>query len=382
MSGIPNHQSMRWIFPVLLLPLLCPVAVFSQIDIGATPETRALFQNLIEVSRDHLLFGHQDDLAYGVDWWDVEGRSDVKEVCGDFPAVYGWDVGEIHETANIDGVDFEKMKNWIRAAYTRGGIHTISMHLDNPVTGGNAWDNTEAVSLILPGGAVHEEFLETLNQIGAFLADLRTDQGVFIPIILRPYHEPSQTWPWWGTDSCTREEYIELWTMTVRHFRDTLGLHHLLYAFSPQDVTTAAAYFDRYPGDEWVDVLGLDYYNLTRPEQADRLGHILGILGREAANRGKVSALTETGVDTVPRKDWWTECLYRAVNSNEDSRRTAWALVWRNANPTHFHAPWPGHPSTSDFVAFHQKPDVWFASDLPDMYDSPAAGRKSTSSQP
>lgn len=366
-----------------LIPLLlCPCAAFAQIDPLATDATRALFQNLIEVGRDHLLFGHQDDPAYGVDWWSVDGRSDVKEVSGDFPAVYGWDVADIHEPANLDGVNFEKMKVWIREAHARGGINTVSMHLDNPVTGGTAWDNTEAVSSILPGGSMHEDYLDTLNRIGVFLAGLRTEDGDFIPVILRPYHEPSQTWPWWGTDSCTRAEYIELWTMTVRHFRDTLGLHHLLYAFSPQDVTTSADYFDRYPGDEWVDVLGLDYYSLTTPEQAEILGRTLGMLGREAVNRGKVSALTETGVDTIPMGNWWTECLYKAFDTSEDSRRTAWALVWRNANPTHYHAPWPDHPSAPDFVSFHQKPDVWFEGDLPDMYGLPSDSRNSPKNQP
>ena len=352
--------------------LLFPCAISAQIDTRATLETRALYQNLLEIGRDHLLFGHQDDLAYGIGWWAEDKRSDVRDVCGDYPAVYGWDLGDIQESANLDEVDFVRMKGWIREARTRGGINTISMHLDNPVTGGNAWDNTEAVASILPGGAFHEAYLETLNCIGAFLNDLRTDDGILIPIILRPYHEASQSWPWWGTVSCTREEFVELWTMTVRHFRDTLGLHHLLYAFSPQDVTTSAEYFSRYPGDEWVDILGLDFYSLTRPKQIEILGRTLHMLGKEAVGRGKICALTETGMEAIPIENWWTEYLYNAINFSEDSRRTAWALVWRNANPKHYFAPWPGEKSAPDFVVFHDKADVWFESDLPDMYVLPS----------
>ena len=39
------------------------------------------------------MFGHQDDLAYGVGWKYVPGKSDVKEVTGDYPAVMvlNWD---------------------------------------------------------------------------------------------------------------------------------------------------------------------------------------------------------------------------------------------------------------------------------------------------
>ena len=41
------------------------------------------------------MFGHQDDLAYGVGWKYIPGKSDIKEVTGDYPAVYGWELGRI-----------------------------------------------------------------------------------------------------------------------------------------------------------------------------------------------------------------------------------------------------------------------------------------------
>jgi mannan endo-1,4-beta-mannosidase len=37
------------------------------------------------------MFGHQDDLAYGVGWKYEPGRSDIKDVTGDYPAVYGFE---------------------------------------------------------------------------------------------------------------------------------------------------------------------------------------------------------------------------------------------------------------------------------------------------
>ena len=65
------------------------------VDSMATPETVKLFNNLSKIAARGVMFGHQDDLAYGVGWWAEAGRSDVKEVCGDYPAVYGWDLGEV-----------------------------------------------------------------------------------------------------------------------------------------------------------------------------------------------------------------------------------------------------------------------------------------------
>ena len=62
------------------------------------------------------MFGHQDDLAYGVGWKYEKGRSDIKDVTGDYPAVYGWELGhlEIDSPYNLDSVPFNTMQQLIR----------------------------------------------------------------------------------------------------------------------------------------------------------------------------------------------------------------------------------------------------------------------------
>ena len=101
-----------------------------------------------------------------------------------------------------------------------------------------------------------------LENIAEFLERLKTTEGTYIPIILRPYHEHNHTWAWWGANSCTPAEYNALWQMTVEYLRDESNLHHLLYAISPQDISSAEEYLARYPGDEWVDILGMDSFSL------------------------------------------------------------------------------------------------------------------------
>src|SRR5439155_4373552 len=98
----------------------------------ATKETIALYNNLKKLLNKGFMFGHQDDLAYGVDWKYEDGRSDIKDVTGDYPAVYGFELGrlEIDQSVNLDSVPFDKMKNFIRTAYERGGIITLSWHLN------------------------------------------------------------------------------------------------------------------------------------------------------------------------------------------------------------------------------------------------------------
>ena len=338
------------------------------VDTLATVATVALFQNLQTAAQTGVLFGHQDDTAYGVGWVAEAGRSDVKETAGDYPAVYGWDLGDIGGENNLDGVSFANMKRWIKEAYERGGVNTISIHLDNPVSGGNAWDNSEAVKHILPGGIKNATYLKTLDLVADFLSDLKAGDGVLIPIILRPYHEHNHTWSWWGASACSVEEYNALWKMTIDYLRDSKDIHNVLYAISPQEISTEAQYLERYPGDDYVDILGMDYYALWDKSSVPRLGNALHIMAKMAEERNKVSALTEVGIDKVPINDWWTNYLLAAVNHSDDSKKTAWTLVWRNASENHFFAPYPGQKSAPDFKKFYSNPFTLFENDLPDMY--------------
>src|SRR6476661_9697 len=105
-------------------------------DKKTTKETIALYHNLKKLLNNGIMFGHQDDLAYGVGWKYEPGRSDIKDVTGDYPAVYGFELGhlEIDAQINLDSVPFNKMKQFIKDGYERGAVITISWHLNNPLT--------------------------------------------------------------------------------------------------------------------------------------------------------------------------------------------------------------------------------------------------------
>ena len=78
-------------------------------DKKATKETIALYHNLKKLLNEGIMFGHQDDLAYGVGWKYEPGRSDIKDVTGDYPAVYGFELGrlEMDQPVNLDSVPFD-----------------------------------------------------------------------------------------------------------------------------------------------------------------------------------------------------------------------------------------------------------------------------------
>src|SRR6185312_16333547 len=76
--------SILFIVGFLILGGLC-VQAQNPIDSLAGKETKNLFFNLMKLKNKGIMFGHQDDLAYGVGWKYVPGKSDVKEVTGDYP---------------------------------------------------------------------------------------------------------------------------------------------------------------------------------------------------------------------------------------------------------------------------------------------------------
>ena len=361
------------------------------IDAQATPQTVALFHNLFALSCEHTLFGHHDTLAYGHDWIGDAHRSDVKDVTGDFPAMYGWDMGPLEFHGPNEGIkgpkqDGEKLLGYAREAFARGGVVNFCWHQSNPVTGGAFNDMTPALSSLLPGGAKHEYYKQTLDRFAEFFKQLSP-----MPVIFRPYHEHNGNWFWWGKGNASEADYIALWRFTVTYLRDEKGVHNLIYAFSPdrsriEIETYDADYLYAYPGDEYVDVFGLDDY---RDVRLPRLGEpsleikkkefvqSLTLLVQLAEKHGKLPALTETGCETLNIPDWWTGVLLESLQANEYTRKIAWVEVWRNANAKqeeteHFFAPYPGHPSASDFVKFHDSPFVLFESELPDMYTEPS----------
>lgn len=353
------------------------------IDPDATSETRALFTNLGKLAAEsRILFGQQDQSAYGVGWWPEEGepaesvevKSDLYRVAGDFAPVYGWGIDDPgHEERNIDGIDWELMRDLIRLGYGRGGVHVLSWHADNPKTGGNAWDTTRVVRDLLPDGPLHDTLKARLDGIAAFIDGLDTESGTKIPVIFRPYHENNGSWFWWGAAGSTPEEFVALWRFTVTYLRDTKRLHHVLYAYSPDRFTGEDEYLDRYPGDEFVDIMGFDdYYDFYgEGRTSDMFAESMATVARLAAERGKVAAFTETGLNALSNPYWYTEILLPALKSRPMTSHIAFLMVWRNARPDHFYVPYPGHEGAADFVEFAADPMILLERDAPDLYRMP-----------
>ena len=338
-------------------------------DKQATRETANLYRNLKKNLQKGIMFGHQDDYAYGVNWEYKPGRSDVKDVTGDYPAVIGCEIGriELDWDKDLDGVPFNSTRQYISQAYERGSIITISWHLNNPFTGKTSWDPAPGtVAAILPGGVKNAVFTSWLDRVALFMQSLKGNKGEFIPIVFRPFHELNGSWFWWGKNHCTPGELKSLYQYTEKYLRDIKGVHNLLYAYNTDRFATKEEYLERYPGDEWVDVVGFDIYQQNAVKTNDAfiadLDKSLTLLEAIAKEHHKIPALTEFGYNAVPDPTWWTNVLWQGLKNHN----IAYALAWRNAGEkgngeTEYWVPYPGQQSADDFIKFYQLPQTLFA---------------------
>jgi len=207
------------------------------IDHKANDQAKNLYKNLLQFAGQGILFGHQNTFLAGYHWVDqgpVNGRSrsDVMDVAGSYPAVYGWDMAEMlayNLTDQERAQRKNRLLNWSREGYERGGLLTYSWHAFNPATKQSFYDTTRAVHTLLPGGSQHELFKQQLNYLAAFFHELSPT-----PAIFRPWHEHNGNWFWWGKGLCTEEDFIDLWRFTVTYLKDERKVNNVLYAFSPR----------------------------------------------------------------------------------------------------------------------------------------------------
>jgi mannan endo-1,4-beta-mannosidase len=335
-------------------------------DPKATSEAVKLYQKMLELQHKGIMFGHQDALAYGTFWYGQEDRSDVKDVCNDYPAVCGWELGhlELGNSYSLDSVFFDNIRSGIQRSYKMGVINTISWHFRNPLTGGTAWDvsSKKTVASILPGGEKHELYLQYLDKLAAFMLSLKTDKGTLIPVFFRPFHEHTGSWFWWGKNLCSVEEYKALWRFTVNYLRETKNIHHLLYSYSTDRFTSQEEYLERYPGDDLIDLVAFDLYD-RGPDYSQTLGNCAKMVSKIAADKGKIGAVSEAGGPITDNPEWWTKVLLKSLSPYELS----YVLVWRNPfnqpERTAF-GPYKGCPSAKDFIKFYNEPKTLFLKDI------------------
>jgi len=362
-----------------------------------------LIQRLANIQKKGIMYGHQDDPFYGVTWeWELD-RSDTYDLVGDFPGVMGFDLGgiEMGDAKNLDSVPFTRIREEIIKQHERGGIITISWHPRNPLLGTTAWIESDlkgyaeavkaleainekelvkqvknpvnTVKSILPGGCQYAKYQLWLERIATFLTSLKDSNGNPVPFILRPWHENNGNWFWWGQANCSDEEFHQLWDITQNYINNTevynpspltsyLLKDQIVWSFSPnlQGTWTEDAWLVRYPGDERVDLIGLDAYQWgTEEDFRAGVDADLALITKIAADHGKLIAMTECGYKNSPDPTWWT----RVFKATVEKYPICYFLPWRNYKKEHFGAT-KDAATADDFKAWAQDKRFLFVNDI------------------
>ncbi|WP_264563569.1 glycoside hydrolase family 26 protein [Flavobacterium sp. N3904] len=358
------------------------------VDKNATAETVALFYNLKKLAKTKFAIGQQDAFN-GFYNNGSTSESDIKKTTGFDPALLGSDFLFITDKSNNNQAD-----NWfyqqelktisdVKKAYAAGMINTFCWHIREPnkedsfyAADMTADQKATAFKSILPGGANNAWYKTKLDKVASVISNLKGSKGELIPIIFRPFHEFDGSWFWWGANYCSADDYKAAYQFTVEYLRDTKGVHNILYAFSPDNsYSTSANYLSRYPGDTYVDVLGMDNYgDLNNQGQtgADKANAKLKIISDLAINKVKIAAMTETGYRVTatisPVTNWFSTYLYSTLTAN--SIQISYVMFWNN-NQDGYYVPTPTATNAADFTTFAKKSKSALANTLQSMYVLP-----------
>ena len=361
-------------------------------DIGfryeRSPKLMELLELLKKVSAsDKIMFGQQNAGHIGVTISETDGtESDCRNLCGKHPAVVGID------TLSFFGYEgrMNDLIKIVKNLHKQGCIVTLSSHMPNFTLGGEEFydyspNNTDGncARRIMEGGDLNAKYLRFLDLIAEFAVKCVDLEGDPIPMIFRPFHEDSGDWFWWGKKYIDDEAYIRLFRYTIDYLMYVKGIKNFAVCYSPNGpITSGMDYLARYPGDDVIDIMGMDFYN-DHPHFGDgfvrKLQSSFDAIAQCAKLHDKIVALTETGYRALETPDGYFEGLAPAGNANttwftdmlsailgcEGGKLCAYMLIWANFSDTQFWLPYEKdgfrHELCDDFIAFADDPRVMMA---------------------
>lgn len=226
--------------------------------------------------------GHQSDESWFMSY--TENSIKIAEELwkeGGIPAfTWHWKVGK-------DSVFYTKDTNF---DFTKGFL-----------SGTTTWDTSSETYKLL---------VADIDKISKHFQRLQT-QG--IAAIWRPIHEAAGGWFWWGSKGA--EAYKALYALVYDRMVNTNGLKNLIWVWNiERDPAVGYDYKALngawYPGDEYVDIIGVDIYN-SAFDYNSNVNSYNKIVSEMGTN--KIIALTENGPIVTPdnmEKDkavwsWW-----------------------------------------------------------------------------
>lgn len=288
---------------------------------NATDNAKRLFSYLCDSYGKYIISGQYCDS--GANGW--ENMKIAENNGGKYPAILGLDMGYYSQT----GVDHEveiKTTEQAIAYWEKGGIVTLCWHWLAPekyISG--TWYSAfrpEEVNMNLTAimNGEDEEGMSLLKKdIDNIARQLLIMQEAGVPVLWRPLHEASGGWFWWGAEG--PETYKKLYIMLYDTLTNEYGLNNLIWLWNGQNA-------EWYPGDEYVDIIGMDIYAGERvyTSQIDQF-----LMNHSYGEGNKMVVLSENGTMIDPdlavrdRAMWGFFCTWSGEFVMNDSIRKTYS---------------------------------------------------------
>lgn len=308
-----------------------------------SPEAQALLRYLLSIDGRQTLSGTMANVN-----WNTNEAQWVYRHTGRWPALNCFDY--IHHMASqpggwIDYRDTRTVEEW----HAAGGIVAAMWHWNVPASGREGYafyakeTDFDVRKVLDERSPEYARLVADIDSVAAYLALLRDRR---IPVLWRPLHEAGGGWFWWGRDA---EACRCLWRLMHRRFAEA-GLDNLIWVFTPaapwqQPLSEGMRW---YPGDEYVDIVGYDIYNV--PDGATCHAAYYAALHRECPT--KPVALTECGHVAEMGSQWQAGARWLFFMPWYDHGRTKDPAAPAFASPEHGHASasWWQEAWTHDYV--------------------------------
>lgn len=361
-----------------VLTLTVHAALIGQVNLNASEKTRILYNNLKIIQQsDQFLFGQEFFNSFRYSSGGAHGDeeySDSKAVTGAHPAVLGSDFHYYLDKSETERGYHTDAVKW---AYKQGYVITFDWHISG--RGTTTYEYREETKNLVNNivndlngdrAWLYEQFDKVIDIINN---DLVVDNER-IPIVFRPWHEMNGGWFWWGSRSTTPANYQALYKLTVEYFKARTT--SVLFCWSPNSPATNENHF---PGKEYVDIVGLDAYEVNSSSLRSNLGFLTDL----AKSNDLVAVFSETGNRTDDGHNaatYWNDVVLPAIMGDPTgkSKRIAWVLTWINASWSYPYVPHNGSPSTArqSFTTFRNSTNVLFGDEIANVYipmDPPVA---------
>jgi mannan endo-1,4-beta-mannosidase len=297
------------------------------VDPQASQATRNLFSYMVDLYGSKVLAAQQE-------YSDLQEIDFVRTHSGKEPAIGAYDLMDYSPSRLQNGANpnqlSEKAIAWAQKGQGRG-IISLMWHWNAPADLINQapdklwWSGfyTRATTFDLAAALADknsERYQLLLRDMDAIAVELKKFQDQNIPVLWRPLHEAAGTWFWWGAKGPA--PFIELWQIMYDRLVNHHQLHNLIWVYTAERGKPGW-----YPGDAYVDVVGVDIYENTLV--ASNLSGAWTEM-QEQFNGKKLVALSETG--NLPNPDyirgfgtWWS--WFAVWNGNDFIRKQPTALI-------------------------------------------------------